>query len=371
MTLKAALYIIKKNPTSLLKKDKQFYFVNPEPYYGGVPHTVRIYDGLDSWSDGFAWACAMHENRALQVGYKGLIATDWEIVDGTDIVVTHNRATDDLESYVTKFDEGNKYHPDKSTYGQFLLEEGNKLLQSMNSPCVLCFKFTNYGSAGFALEAPDGTDVSWRFKSTKALVELKDRLIQAEENERERKLFEDNKPSQEIIIRKVTMSEFLDRLQNSKKLWYLDATNSWRRNKSGQAVGKDWEKALLEPVTLTRSRYGDARTDRLATRNAFTNSIGLPKCAGMEFYSLDDKRNCGGTFFADVVKGYGKEGDCIIVDDNEMLVLVHEGNLPNPHAEYNYLQALTSPRERRVSSYHGIRKILNKRLGDFKSYSRR
>lgn len=369
MTLKSALYTIKKNPTSLLKKDNDIYFVS-EKHFSDVPYSIGICNGLTPWPAGFAHGFKSYGN-CLKVGYKDLTATNWEILDGTDIVITDNPVSEELKTYVKEFDDTNKYCPDKSKYGQRLLEEGNKILKSMNSPCVLTLEPTHYYTTDFKLEAPGDIDISWRFKSTKALIELKDRLVQEERLLQEKKLFEENRPSDEIVIRKVEMPEFLNRLENSKKLWCLDATNFWKRDKSGYAIGKDWENASLTPVVLTRSQYGGARTDRLATRNAFTNSIGLPNCSGKSFYSLDDKTGWGGTFFADVVNSYGREGDYIIVDDNEMLVLVHDKKLPSVHDEFNYIQSLTSPQERSNTSYNNIQKILNKRLSNFESFSKK
>ena len=373
MTLKSALKAISKNPSLLLKRGTELYYIDTHPYYGGKPKSVSLYLGVpqqgqtDSWEHGFAWASSNH-SRDLVVGYKDLTATDWELFDGTDIAVSSANGWDVLGSYVAKFDEKHKYNPDQSAYGKRLLKEGNQLLKSIGSPCKLVCKKTGYHSTYFYLKSPKNTEQAWRFKSTKALFGLTQQLIDDENKSRAKQLFEDNRPSGEITIRKVNMQEFLDRLQKSKKLWFLDATNFWKRRRDGQAVGKNWRGAILRPVTLERSSYGGARTDRLATRNAFTNQIGLPECKGMTVYSLDDKNGFGGTFFADVVKGYGKDGDSIIVDDNEMLVLVHDKKLPNPHAEYSYLNSLNSPRERRVDSYQTICKILNERLADFDSY---
>lgn len=374
MTLKSALRAIKKNPNLLLKRGNDLYYVDTNPYYGGCPQSVRLYLGVDdahgnNWEHGFAYASSQHSNK-LAVGYKELTATDWELLDGEDIAVSATNSWDVPAEYVKKFDDKNKYHPDQSIYGQKLLKEANKMLKSIGSPCKLVFKGANYGMQYFHLQSPKNVEQKWRFKSTKAIFELTKKLIEAEDEREEQALFDANKPSGDIIITKVNMQEFLDRLQNSDKLWFLDATNSWKRTRAGKAVGKDWMKANLRPVKLVRSRYGGARTDRLATRNAFTNQIGLPECKGNAMYSLDDKGGAWGTFFADVVKSYGREGDSIIVDGNEMLVLVHDKKLPNPHAEYSYIRSITSPRERRVDSNVTICKILNQRLSSFKSYMR-
>lgn len=45
MTLKSALYTIKKNPTSLLKRDNDIYFVS-EKHFSDVPYAMGICNGL-------------------------------------------------------------------------------------------------------------------------------------------------------------------------------------------------------------------------------------------------------------------------------------------------------------------------------------
>lgn len=361
MTLKSALKAIRNNPNLLLKRGDDLYYVDSHSY----PQSVRLYFGLNdengnSWEHGFAWASSMSSTR-LCVGYKDLTATNWELFDGEDIAVSSEHAWEVPVKYVEHFDENNKYHPDKSTYGQALLKEANKILKSIGSPCKLVFNTTNNNVTDFHLYSPKNTEQKWRFKSTKAIFELTQRMIDTKEKIKDQALFNANKPNGDIVIKKVNMQEFLDRLQNSNKLWFLDATNSWKYTRTGNAV-RDWKNASLRPVKLKRQNYGGARTDRLATRNAFTNQIGLPPCEGRAMYSLEDKSGGGGTFFADVVKGYGREHECIIVDNNEMLVLVFDEKLPSPHTEYSYIQDITSPREYRVESYNTICKILNTRF---------
>jgi len=367
MKLQPALKAIRKNPNLLLQRKGVVYYVDQTPRScNDKPKSVSIYhgEGASSWEHGFAWASSK-DSKELSVGYQDLMSNDWELLDGENILVSHVLAWEFPRSYVEKYDSDNKYQPSKSAYGQKLLKQVNDVLHSISSPCELVFKEGSYGMSDFHLESPENTDQQWRFKSTKVMFEVTAQLMGEEALMTAKKLFEDNRPNGTITICKVSMQEFIDRVQKSKKLWFLDALNSWKVNRQGHAVGKDWNKAILQPVTLEKIHYGGARVDRLAARNQFTNQIGLPECSGMYMYSLDNKNGYGGTFFADTVKGYGRLGNGILVDDNEMLVLVDNQDLPSPHAEYSYLNPQINTK---ADSYQKICKILNNRLADFDSY---
>jgi len=362
MTLKAALSANKKNPTLFLKRDKQFYYVPKEPYYQGTPQMAQLHEG-DAWSHGFAW---LHwESRVLPVSYKTLSARNWETIDGQDIFAYHEMPELMLQSLVKKHDAENKYNPDNSVFGTDIFRKANLLLKAKNSPCKVEFVPTNYQTVNWHLTAPDGTDLQERCRATKLVCELALQTDAFYDSLKEQKLFEDNKPSTEIVAKQVDMAEFLERVAKSEKLWYMDGTNARKFDRTGR-MRRDWTKAILRPAKLKRSTYGGARTDRLASRNALTNFIGLPKCSGMSFYSLDDKEGLGGTFFADIVAHYGPDGEAILIDDYELLDLRHDitHKDPNPHLGFGQLTP-TAPK-----SYYSVLKILNKRLADFESYNK-
>jgi hypothetical protein len=73
-----------------------------------------------------------------------------------------------------------------------------------------------------------------------------------------------------------------------------------------------------ENVRLSVSRYGGARVDRLADRNRITNTLGLPRCSGGLFLSVDIGNH--GLFLADVIRSLGEEWE--IVDQAGPLRLV-------------------------------------------------
>jgi hypothetical protein len=370
MTLKSALLAIKKNPNLFLKRGEKLYQVDNSAYHKGIPQTIHLVDGMPDrnghvWAGGFAWANTSN-SQYLQICYDDLTAKNWEVMDASHIALSYEVGSKIFRDYVKKFDEKNQYSQEVSKYGQELLLKGNGLLADMNAPFVLTYtRMTVNSSADYHLTATTEADATWRYKCSKALFEMVKELTTEKENQEERAKFERFRPGKELVVEKVNMQEFLNRVRSSTKLWSVDATNAHKRTRAGKLVGKDWANAPLYPASLVKSSYGGARVDRLAERNALTNAIGLSPCVGRQFYSLDDKDGCGGLFFADVVRHYGE--DHIIIDDNVVLDLQHDMKHTIPNSCLGYAEL--SPNKRKTS-YKPIMNVLNKRLSSFEEYAK-
>jgi hypothetical protein len=271
---------------------------------------------------------------------------EWTLLDVSEAPLLNEHPFQCFGNFVKKWDEANKYNYAQSAIVEQCIEKINEELAPLGFSVMV---IAQERISDIKLIAPSHVTLLDRMLATSIFIDTLNRLDEEMEHRLEKAIFQRYAPSSPIGVAKVSIEEFVQRIQASKKLWLLEAV---------QGAKTTWS---MKPSEVCRSNYGGGRTDRLAERNRFTNFIGMPNASGASFWSVDDAQQNGGTFLADVVRHYGVNG-YVFMDDNVILDLQHDLSMDGGACGYSSVSP-TTPQD-----YSALKRAVKKHLSSFESY---
>lgn len=280
-------------------------------------------------------------------------AAEWIVLDISFASVLTEHPLLVFANFVAEWDEAHKYDYANSQVAQECSQSINKALHAFE-PNFQFNLISEPFNASVELVHPNEATLEQRLLATQIVISTINCVKDDIEYSREKTVFERHAPTAPIRIQKVSMEEFVTRIQSSEKLWLLEAT---------QNQHNAWS---VTPSKVYRSHYGGARGDRLNERNQLTNFIGMPSMPtanGSWFWSVDEVSdvNRGGTYLADVVRRYGINGYTII-DDNVILDLQHNLVMNGGGCGYSAISP-TTPQD-----YTKLKRFAQKHLSSFEKY---
>ncbi len=305
-------------------------------------HEAMIYpqEHYPDWAKGFAWLGVSH--NILSVDWPKMNLRTWSVLDISQMAVLTQQPWEYFSDIISQYDKPNRWSLDKSEVAQWILGRINEVIRSYH------YEIQIGEHSMVIMNSLSSAKESDRFIVTKLYIDTLRKLQKELDNKATTQFFDNYQPSDDFVIKKVGMDEFLSRILQSKKLWLCEKQPSTQK----------W---LLAPSKLEKERYAGARLDRLGERNRLTNAIGMLHVSGNVFWSLNDVSNATGNYLADVVRNYGIDG-FTVVDDNVILDLQHDITVPAGNCGYSTLYPSTK------QSYAKLKNYLNKHLKSSEAY---